>query len=188
MVMGLTMFCCWIPHRSGTRVSHKQLMVMIRTSTEWSYGYHSERHTGRLHFDRYFTPPCNVNRLDQSLTRWFSCRQAPRIVSSILLLARQFAGHCPANCLWANAYMDTIVHTQIVHWTLLALQVMTVLYTCTYLSLVPNFSLSASEWSYAIKMSTVVTVRLNMLLCKPWRPYTLVPWSPRLKFHAVLVA
>ena len=36
---------------------------------------------------------------------WTNRSHTSPIMSSILLLARQFAGHCPANCLWANAYM-----------------------------------------------------------------------------------
>ena len=76
MVMGLTMYC----RLNSTQEWHQGLKqlpeVMTRTSTKRSYSYQSERHTGRLHFARYFTPPLAfsvhyriifVNRLDQSL-------------------------------------------------------------------------------------------------------------------------
>ena len=61
---------------------------MTRTSTKRSYGYHSERHTGGLHFARSCTLPlafsvryriisayfpCNLNWLDQSLTPQSAC-------------------------------------------------------------------------------------------------------------------
>jgi len=39
----------WIPHRSGSRESQKQLSELLATtSTKWSYTYCPERHTCRL--------------------------------------------------------------------------------------------------------------------------------------------
>ena len=74
-----------IPHRSGTRGSHKQLSkVWIQLySTKWSYSYHPETHTSRLYSTRFLTlpqihfsvrniSPCDINRLVPclSLPEW----------------------------------------------------------------------------------------------------------------------
>ena len=68
-----------IPHRSGTRGSHRAtIQVLATTSTKQSYSYHPGRHTSTLYSAHFLTPqlslsihyiliplhsPCTVKRL-----------------------------------------------------------------------------------------------------------------------------